>query len=95
MRMIDYINLKVGDIVTPNGTSKDRGKLFKVVELGELYTGYFGRPERENGILVETVDGSELTPTTYMRYSLLNEYNYNKCRRKYQYQALEVVEKCN
>lgn len=92
MTMKDYLTLEVGDIVTPNSTSKDKGRLFKVVELGKLYTGYFGKQERENGILVETLDGSEITPTTYVD---VNEYNYSKYRRKYQYQALNVVEKHN
>lgn len=85
----EYLGLKKGDIVTPIGNSKDRGRLFKVVDAGEYYIGYLGSQQRHNGIWVEPIDDKPISVTHPM---LEAPYYGNKKCRRYQYQAVKIVE---
>ena len=85
----EYLELKIGDIVTPIGNSKDKGRPFKVVDAGEHYINCWGHPQRNNGIWVEPIDGKPITITCPMDEG---PYYGNKKRRHYQYQALKIIE---
>lgn len=89
MNFYEYYRLEIGDIVTPIGNSKDKGRLFKVVDAGERYINCWGHPQRDNGIWVEPIDGKPITVTCPMKEGL---YHEDEKRRRYQYQAIKKVE---
>ena len=89
MNFNEYYHLEIGDTVTPIGQSKDKGRPFKVVDAGERYINCWGHPQRHNGIWVEPIDGKPITITAPMNEG---PYYGDKNRRRYQYQALKIVE---
>ena len=98
MTFEEFYDLNVGDIVTPMGQSKDKGRLFKVVALKERYRRIYRRldgsicnnlPGRDNGIWVIPIDEKPITVTCPM---IEGPYYGDEACRHYQYQALKIVE---